>query len=272
MSRIRSAPDQNLNAGFLAEGVLNGYATGNIAAGELCQIHEGAYITRVDPRFPWEAINQNDPTPITIFDVTAIANITLTGMTIANAVGHPKLHISGSFIIPMQNSLGVGFHVRGPHGLQITDLINVSSDTSANPPLSVPLPSGDHVLIWSSGANLRARVYTSANVAVSAQFTIATNLYVAGPAPWFHACTASAVSSSGWVITWTNTSGALVAQYYDADSASGSLITIDTTIQGGLFAIWNARLPTISSFYGMARIRGIRFIGSTCRLSWCGGL
>ena len=237
MTRIRSAPDQNLNAGFLAEGVLNAHASGSIAAGELCAMHEGGFITRVDPRFPWAAINQNDPTPITIYDITAVANISLTGMTIANAVGHPKHLPGGAFIIPMQNSTGVGFHIRGPHGLQISDLIIASSDTSSVPPLVVVLPGGgnSHVVVWASGANLRARVYDANNNPISAQFTIANNLYVAGPAPWFHAVAAVSVGVNGWFVSWTNTSGALVGQYFDADGAHGSLITIDTTIQGGLF-------------------------------------
>ena len=57
MTRFIGRPDSVFggNPGFLQDGILNGFITGSVNAGELCTIFESGCIRRTDPTLPWAA-------------------------------------------------------------------------------------------------------------------------------------------------------------------------------------------------------------------------
>lgn len=236
MTRIRSAPDAASTGGFLAGSTMAAYATGAIAANELCMSFEGAYISRVDPSLPWNAINQNVPV-VALYPAQTSPNISLTGGTQATSVGVACALTNNVFCVPLQlNGGGIGFHIRGQHGQQLTQYIQVSSDACNVAPFVCPINSGAYfAILYVTGTTLKCGIYTNQGVQITAVFNVATNVYVSGKAPWFSAC--QALATGGLFIHWGNSSAAFVGQFFTiAGVTVGSQIGIDTSVNCELHA------------------------------------
>lgn len=234
-SQWRPDSTYSQNAGFLATGILQGVADQAIGAGELCTLFESGAIRRTDPTLPWAAINQSGNSPVVIYPATPVANISLTGMTVAKASGFPARVVSGVYIVPMQTSAGVGFTVRSSTGLQVTGFVLVSTDNSSVPPYAVALDNGNHALIWHVGANLKFAVYTPLGVQVVAAVTVETACYVAGQVPWHGHCK---LANGNLALSWTTTSGQFRTQVFNPSTgvAVTTITAVDTSINGGMHA------------------------------------
>src|ERR1019366_8623861 len=164
MGRVESKPDSVYasNPGFLAEGVLQAYATGSIGQGELCVLHESGAIRRADPSLPWSILNCDGLVPVVIQSLTTIIDVPFASTcTTAFSCGPPVRLQCGFFVVPVhpRGSIGVGFCIRAASGAELGGVVSVSSDTCTTFPECVPLPGGNFHLIWHTSATLKCQLF-----------------------------------------------------------------------------------------------------------------
>jgi hypothetical protein len=234
MSRYIGVPDSVYggNPGFLANGILNAFITGNVAAGELCTLFESACIRRTDPTLSWAAINKDDPTAIVILQPTLLINLTLTSQTVIKACGTPRRHPSLYYIVPVQTTAGVGFIVRSSAGLQISNFFLVSADVSITIPHAECLPNGNFSIIWAVSSTLKHCIIspTSGGFSGGSITTVSSILLTSGFVPWFGHC---ALGNGNLVITWTTTGNIVQgAIYTNVGVIVGSVFNIDASCGG----------------------------------------
>jgi hypothetical protein len=233
MTRILSQPPQIFNDGFLPTGTATVTATGAIAANELVVHHEGGIFSRADPSMPWSSINQN-ASVAQLFAAQPVQNLVFSGGTAAKSCGIPRPLFNNTFCVPIQMSGGIGFHIRGQAGQQLTPYIQVSTDTSNVSPFIIPINGGQYFAhLYVTGANLKCSIWGVTGNQITGVFVVASNVYVGGQAPWFGAAVCGV--AGGFIVHWCNTSSALVAQVFSNVGATvGSIITIDTSVTSAI--------------------------------------
>jgi hypothetical protein len=234
MSRYKGIPDSVYggNPGFLANGTLNAFITGNVNQGELCTLFESACIKRTDPSLSWSAINKDDPTAVVILIPTLITNFTLTSQTVFKGCGHPERHPQGFYVVPVQTTGGVGFIVRSAAGLQISNFFLVSTDVTTTVPHVEVLANGNFVIIWNASSVLKHCVISPTVDGFSAGgvVTITSIILTSGFVPWFGHCQ---LANGNFVVTWTTTGNIVQgAIYTNAGVIVGSVFSIDASCQG----------------------------------------
>jgi hypothetical protein len=232
MSRYIGLPDsvyQSQNA-FLSAGTLTGIAYGAINAGELCMLHESGALMRVDPNLPWSAINQSTQAPYQLYVPTKWVNVPFTGGTILKTLGIPARLVNRNYAVPCQTSAGIGFIMRTSAGLEMSNYVNVSSDTSTTIPHSLALSNGNHVIIWHVSANLKFAVYDGYGNLVTAPVTASTVCQTSGMVPWHGHCV---LGNGNFALTFCTTAGAHVGIIYGPNgSVVVSQFTIDSSCTG----------------------------------------
>ena len=232
MSRYLGLPDSvyaSQNA-FLSAGIMNGYATGAIGAGELCMLHESGAIMRVDPNLPWSAINQSNPYPNQILSTTKWVNVPFTGGTVVKTIGPHVRLLNRNYVVPCQSSSGVGFMLRTSAGLEMSNYINVAADVSTCVPYCHPFDNGNHAIIWHVGASLKMAIYDGYGTLVASTITISTTVLISGMVQWHGHC---GLKNGNLALSWTTTGGALVGMVYGpTGSVVVNLFTIDAATTG----------------------------------------
>lgn len=234
MSRYIGRPDSVFggNPGFLAEGILNAFITGNVNANELCTIFESACIRRTDPSLPWSVINSDDPDPVLVFDPALIINLSLTGKTVFNCCGTPFRLSNLWYIIPVQSPSGIGFIVRSSVAQEVCNFILVSTDTCTVPPQCVPLANGSFAIIWVTSSTIKFCVVTpgTSGFTLGTVTTVTSICSTSGFVPYFGFCV---LANGNFIITWATTGGVLQgAIYTPAGAIVGSVFTIDASCSG----------------------------------------
>lgn len=193
---------------------------------------QSACIRRTDPTLPWNLINCDGTEPVVSCQPTLITNLVLTSRTISNCCGTPQRLINLSYVVPIFGATGVGFFIRSSVGLQVSNFLQISTDTVTAPPHCIPQANGTFVILWSVGSVLKHCVVTpsAGGYTLSSITTVTSIISTAGFVPYFGHCP---LGNGNFVVTWTTTGNVLQgAIYTNAGVIVGSVFTIDGSCGG----------------------------------------